>query len=95
MLYAAYYFFFKTKMYGVFQTCFYFGQMLVTCVAIGIVCGTMGYIGARFPSFFFFPFFLSFSCWSRVWRSTVVPWGTWAPGLDVFFFLFSRVWFRV
>ena len=60
MLYAAYYFFFKTKMYGVFQTCFYFGQMLVTCVAIGLVCGTMGYLGARSPFFslFFFSWLL-------------------------------------
>jgi transmembrane 9 superfamily protein 3 len=34
-------------MYGLFQTCFYFGQISVLCLGVGIVCGTMGYLGAR------------------------------------------------
>jgi hypothetical protein len=93
MLYAAYYFFFKTKMYGVFQTCFYFGQMLVTCVAIGIVCGTMGYIGARSPFFSFFPFFFVFqvlvTC-VAVDRGTMGYLGARSRCFSFFF----RVWFQ-
>ena len=46
-LYAIYYFLVRTKMYGLFQTCFYFGQISVLCLGVGIVCGTMGYLGAR------------------------------------------------
>ncbi|KAJ1482279.1 Endomembrane protein 70-domain-containing protein [Baffinella frigidus] len=45
--YATYYFFFKTKMYGLFQTMFYFGQTAVMCAGLGIVCGSVGYLGAR------------------------------------------------
>lgn len=44
-LYSFYYFFFKTKMYGLFQTTFYFGYMALFSIALGIMCGTMGYIG--------------------------------------------------
>jgi transmembrane 9 superfamily protein 3 len=44
-LYSFYYFFFKTKMYGLFQTVFYFGHMALFCAALGIMCGTFGYIG--------------------------------------------------
>lgn len=46
-LYAIYYFFAKTKMYGLFQTAFYFGQTLLLCLALGIICGSVGYLGAR------------------------------------------------
>lgn len=46
-LYSFYYFFFKTKMYGFFQTVFYFGYMALFSVALGIMCGTFGYIGTR------------------------------------------------
>jgi len=44
-LYSFYYFFFKTKMYGLFQTTFYFGYMALFSGALGIMCGTLGYIG--------------------------------------------------
>jgi len=43
--YSFYYFFFKTKMYGLFQTSFYFGYMAVFSLGLGIVCGTIGYMG--------------------------------------------------
>ncbi|CAF2942030.1 unnamed protein product [Rotaria sp. Silwood2] len=46
-LYAIYYFFFKTKMYGMFQTVFYFGYMALFCLGLGIMCGTFGYIGTQ------------------------------------------------
>merc|ERR1712071_341459 len=45
-LYAIYYFFFKTKMYGLFQTAFYFGYMALFSLALGLLCGTVGYIGS-------------------------------------------------
>ncbi|CAH1155285.1 unnamed protein product [Phaedon cochleariae] len=44
-VYAIYYFFFKTKMYGLFQTAFYFGYMALFSGALGVMCGTVGYIG--------------------------------------------------
>ncbi|XP_071808537.1 transmembrane 9 superfamily member 3-like [Asterias amurensis] len=44
-MYSFYYFLFKTKMYGLFQTTFYFGYMALFSIALGIMCGTMGYIG--------------------------------------------------
>lgn len=44
-LYSIYYFFFKTRMYGLFQTAFYFGYMALFSLALGIMCGTIGYIG--------------------------------------------------
>lgn len=44
-MYSFYYFFFKTKMYGLFQTAFYFGYMALFSLALGIMCGTVGYIG--------------------------------------------------
>ncbi|XP_071106491.1 transmembrane 9 superfamily member 3-like [Haliotis cracherodii] len=44
-LYSFYYFFFKTKMYGLFQTAFYFGYMALFSIALGIMCGTFGYVG--------------------------------------------------
>jgi len=46
-LYAIYYFFFKTKMYGMFQTVFYFGYMALFSLGLGIMCGTFGYIGTQ------------------------------------------------
>ncbi|CAH3045205.1 unnamed protein product [Pocillopora meandrina] len=45
-LYSFYYFFFKTKMYGLFQTTFYFGYMALFSLGLGIMCGTFGYAGA-------------------------------------------------
>ncbi|XP_063218210.1 transmembrane 9 superfamily member 3 [Bacillus rossius redtenbacheri] len=44
-MYSFYYFFFKTKMYGLFQTAFYFGYMALFSIALGIMCGTVGYMG--------------------------------------------------
>lgn len=32
-------------MYGLFQTTFYFGYMALFSGALGIICGTVGYIG--------------------------------------------------
>ncbi|XP_058789177.1 transmembrane 9 superfamily member 3 [Phymastichus coffea] len=46
-LYSFYYFFFKTKMYGLFQTAFYFGYMALFSLALGIMCGTVGYVGTN------------------------------------------------
>ncbi|KMQ93005.1 transmembrane 9 superfamily member 3 [Lasius niger] len=46
-IYSFYYFFFKTKMYGLFQTAFYFGYMALFSLALGIMCGTVGYIGTN------------------------------------------------
>ncbi|KAL1139363.1 hypothetical protein AAG570_006347 [Ranatra chinensis] len=44
-VYSFYYFFFKTKMYGLFQTAFYFDYMALFSIALGLMCGTVGYIG--------------------------------------------------
>lgn len=44
-IYSIYYFFFKTKMYGLFQTSFYFGYMALFSGGLGILCGTVGFIG--------------------------------------------------
>lgn len=33
------------RMYGLFQTSFYFGYMALFSGALGIICGTVGYIG--------------------------------------------------
>uniref|UniRef100_A0A6M2DUU4 Transmembrane 9 superfamily member n=1 Tax=Xenopsylla cheopis TaxID=163159 RepID=A0A6M2DUU4_XENCH len=44
-MYSLYYFFFKTKMFGLFQTTFYFGYMGLFSLALGIMCGTVGYVG--------------------------------------------------
>jgi len=43
--YSIYYFLFKTKMFGLFQTVFYFGYMGMFCAALGLMCGTIGYLG--------------------------------------------------
>lgn len=34
-------------MYGLFQTAFYFGYMALFSIILGIMCGTVGYIGAN------------------------------------------------
>jgi transmembrane 9 superfamily member 3 len=47
-IYSFYYFFFKTKMYGLFQTAFYFGYMALFSLALGIMCGTVSYIGSSY-----------------------------------------------
>jgi len=45
-VYSIYYFLVKTRMTGLFQTAFYFGYTAIGCVALGILCGTIGYLGA-------------------------------------------------
>ena len=40
-IYASYFFMFKTKMDGLFMTCFYFGYMLLFCIGLAILCGTV------------------------------------------------------
>jgi transmembrane 9 superfamily protein 3 len=45
-LYSTYYFFFKTKMFGVFQTTFYFSYSALMALALGMMCGTLGYAGS-------------------------------------------------
>ncbi len=44
-LYAIYYYFFKTRMFGAFQTSFYFGYMGLLAGLLGVLCGTLGYAG--------------------------------------------------
>ena len=34
-------------MYGFFQTAFYFGYMAVFSLSLGLLCGTIGYMGTR------------------------------------------------
>jgi len=45
-LYSVYYFFMKTKMTGFFQVCFYFGYMSMFCLGLGILCGSVGFLGS-------------------------------------------------
>jgi len=45
-LYSIYYFFFKTKMYGMLQTTYYFGYSALFALGLGILCGSFGYAGA-------------------------------------------------
>mmetsp|Transcript_26103 Transcript_26103/g.57030 ORF Transcript_26103/g.57030 Transcript_26103/m.57030 type:complete len:589 (-) Transcript_26103:1092-2858(-) len=45
-LYSIHYFLFKTKMSGLFQTCFYFGYMSMFCIGLSLMCGAVGYLGA-------------------------------------------------
>ncbi|XP_076368296.1 transmembrane 9 superfamily member 3-like [Tachypleus tridentatus] len=47
-VYSFYYFFFKTKMFGLFQTAFYFGYMALFSLALGVLCGTLGFVGSSF-----------------------------------------------
>lgn len=46
-LYAVYFYFFKTSMSGLLQLCFYFGYMGLFCLALGILCGAIGFLGAK------------------------------------------------
>lgn len=45
LAYSVYYFLLKTKMSGFFQTVFYFGYMLLFTGALGLMCGSIGYLG--------------------------------------------------
>lgn len=38
---------FSSRMYGMFQTVFYFGYMALFSLGLGIMCGTFGYIGTQ------------------------------------------------
>mmetsp|Transcript_14620 Transcript_14620/g.22173 ORF Transcript_14620/g.22173 Transcript_14620/m.22173 type:complete len:586 (-) Transcript_14620:202-1959(-) len=44
-LYAVYFFFNKTHMYGLMQTAFYFGYTAIFCFGLFILTGTIAYIG--------------------------------------------------
>jgi len=46
-LYSIYYYYVKTKMFGFFQTSFYFGYTLMFCLGLGILCGAVGYLGSN------------------------------------------------
>lgn len=46
-LYSVYFFAFKTRMTGFFQTCFYFGYTAMFCLGLGIMCGAVGFLGAN------------------------------------------------
>lgn len=46
-LYAIHYFIAKTRMTGFFQTAFYFGYTAMFCIGLGLMCGAVGYMGAR------------------------------------------------
>jgi len=45
--YSVYYYLFKTKMFGLFQTAFYFGYMAVFSCCLGLMCGTAGYFATK------------------------------------------------
>eukprot|EP01041_Mallomonas_annulata_P001900 gene1900-3679_t len=45
-IYSIYYFFFKTQMSGLLQVSVYFGYMFLFCVALFLMCGTIGAWGA-------------------------------------------------
>lgn len=45
-MYSIYYFFVKTSMTGFLQTCFYFGYMGLFCLALFLMCGSVGNLGA-------------------------------------------------
>lgn len=45
-LYAIYYFFARTKMYGLFQTTFYFGYTAVICFGLLAACGSVGFLSS-------------------------------------------------
>ena len=46
LLYSVYYFFWKTKMTGFLQACFYFGYMGMFSIAFFMLCGTVGVAGS-------------------------------------------------
>jgi transmembrane 9 superfamily protein 3 len=39
---------FLHRMYGLFQTAFYFGHMALFSLGLGIMCGTIGYMGSNY-----------------------------------------------
>ncbi|KAF9428511.1 hypothetical protein BGZ94_002140 [Podila epigama] len=46
-IYSVYYFMQKTKMYGLLQTSFYFGNTALACMAIFLMLGSVGYFSAN------------------------------------------------
>ena len=40
--------FFLRRMYGLFQTAFYFGYMALFALCLGLMCGTFGYVGTSY-----------------------------------------------
>jgi len=46
-LYTIYYFWTKTHMTGVLQVSFYFGYMAMFCLTLGLVTGTIGFMGSK------------------------------------------------
>ncbi|GES73084.1 transmembrane 9 superfamily member 3 [Rhizophagus clarus] len=46
-LYSIYYFINRTKMYGLFQTSFYFGNTAIVCFGLFVMLGTVGYFAAN------------------------------------------------
>jgi len=46
-LYSLYYFYFKTNMTGLLQTCFYFGYMGLQSMAMSLLCGTFGFMATN------------------------------------------------
>uniref|UniRef100_A0A5K3FS53 Transmembrane 9 superfamily member n=1 Tax=Mesocestoides corti TaxID=53468 RepID=A0A5K3FS53_MESCO len=49
-IYSIYYFLFKTKMFGLFQTAFYFSYMAFFCFALGCMCGKFNNAKTTLPS---------------------------------------------
>ncbi|KAJ5073182.1 transmembrane 9 superfamily member [Anaeramoeba ignava] len=47
-LYSIYYFYFRTKMEGVFQIIFYFSYTTLICLIFGLMCGSVGFLSAYF-----------------------------------------------
>eukprot|EP01135_Chromosphaera_perkinsii_P004915 Nk52_evm20s304 gene=Nk52_evmTU20s304 len=46
-IYSIYFFVFTSKMYGWFQTVFYFSYMGLMCFILGTLCGAVGFFGAN------------------------------------------------
>lgn len=46
-LYAIYYYFNRTKMYGLFQTVYYFGYTAIVCSGLMLMCGAVGYVSVN------------------------------------------------
>lgn len=46
-LYSIFYYLFKTKMSGMFQTSFYFAYMALMSLVLGVMCGTLGFVGSN------------------------------------------------
>ena len=46
LMYSVYYFFWKTKMNGFLQSCFYFGYMGLFSLIFFVLCGTIGHAGS-------------------------------------------------